>query len=36
VTQLKKMDKVLHTMSFDPSKTFDVYDVVLDMYKAQV
>jgi len=36
VTQLKKMDKVLHTMSFDPSKTFDVYDVVFDMYNAQV
>ena len=30
------MDKVLHTMSFDPSKTFDFYDVVFDMYNAQV
>ena len=36
VTQLKNMDKVLHTMSFDPSKTFDVYGVVFDMYNAQV
>jgi len=36
VTQLKNMDKVLHTMSYDPSKTFDVYGVVFDMYNAQV
>jgi len=36
VTQLKNMDKVLHTMSFDPSRTFDVYGVVFDMYNAQV
>ena len=36
VTQLKNMDEVLYTMSFDPSKTFDVYDVVFDMYNAQV
>ncbi len=36
VTQLKNMDKVLHTMSFEPSKTFDVYGVVFDMYNAQV
>ena len=36
VKQLKNMDKVLHTMSFDPSKTFDVYGVVFDMYNAQV
>ena len=36
VEQLKNMDKVLHTMSFNPSKTFDVYGVVFDMYKAQV
>jgi hypothetical protein len=30
------MDEVLHTMSFEPSKTFDVYGVVFDMYNAQV
>ncbi len=36
MTQLKNMDKVLHTMSFDPSRTFDVYGVVFDMYNAQV
>ncbi len=36
VTQLKNMDEVLHTMSFEPSKTFDVYGVVFDMYNAQV
>ena len=36
VKQLKNMDEVLYTMSFDPSKTFDVYGVVFDMYNAQV
>ncbi len=36
VKQLKKMDHVLYTMSYDPSKTLDVYRVVFDMYNAQV
>ena len=36
VKQLKNMDEVLYTMSFNPSKTLDVYGVVLDMYNAQV
>ena len=36
VKQLKKMDDVFYTMSYDPSKSLHVYGVVLDMYNAQV
>ena len=36
VKQLKNMNEVLYTMSFNPSQTLDVYGVVLDMYNAQV
>ena len=36
VKQLKNLDDVFYTMSYDPSKTLDVYRVVFDMYNAQV
>jgi uncharacterized Ntn-hydrolase superfamily protein len=36
LTQTKRMDPVLFTMCYEPSKTFDVYDVVFEMYNAQV
>ena len=35
-SQTKRMDPVLRTMCYEPSKTFDVYDVVFKMYNAQV
>ncbi len=34
--QTKRMDPVLHTMCYEPSKTFDVYGVVFEMFNAQV
>lgn len=36
LTQTKRMDLILYTMCFEPSKTFDVYDVVFEMFNAQV
>ena len=36
VTQLKRLDGLYRTMAVDPARTLDDYDVVFDIYDAQV